>query len=151
MRFAGIMIAAPICVLLPFLTMARTRPHEERGRCMAAQQRLAKLRAEITEVEQDIDAACAAGVTTDAPHADEEEALARATSTATTTSTSTATATAHVPWAQALGVPYTASGYRRRQTSGKPCGPPQHRPVRRTPYRMGVALEPCRFGEFERM
>ena len=122
MGSAGIVIAAPIRVLL-LLTMAQARPHEEGGRCMAAQQRLAKLRAEMTEAQQDIEVACAAGVATDAPpHVDEEEA--RATFTIASTSTAAATATTYVPGAQALGVPYTAAGHRRRQTFGKPCAPP---------------------------
>ena len=121
MGSAGIVIAAPIRVLL-LLTMAQARPHEEGGRCMAAQQRLAKLRAEITEAQQDIEVACAAGVATDAPHVDEEEA--RATFTIASTSTAAAIATTYVPGAQALGVPYTAAGHRRRQTFGKPCAPP---------------------------
>ena len=121
MGSAGIVIAAPIRVLL-LLTMAHARLHEEGGRCMAAQQRLAKLRAEMTEAQQDIEVACAAGVATDAPHVNEEEA--RATFTIASTSTAAAIATTYVPGAQALGVPYTAAGHRRRQTFGKPCAPP---------------------------
>ena len=110
MRFAGIVIYAPICVLLLLLTVAQAKPQGEGGRCMAAQQRLAKLRAEIEGVEQEVDAACAA-VATDAPHVVEKTARARATFT----STFTATTTAHVAGAQALittytvGMPYTAS------------------------------------------
>ena len=56
-------MAAPIYVLLLSLFAAEARLQEEGGRCMAVQQRLAQLRAEIEEVEEEAALACSAGTT----------------------------------------------------------------------------------------
>jgi hypothetical protein len=64
----SIVVAAPIYALLLSLVVAEAGATDEGGRCTAVQQRLLKLRAEIQEVEQEAEAACAAGVPTDVPH-----------------------------------------------------------------------------------
>ena len=62
MSRAGIRVAAPIYLLLLSLVVAAARRHDEGGHCMAAQQRLSELRAEISVAEQEVQAACSAGI-----------------------------------------------------------------------------------------
>ena len=62
------MITAMVYTVLLFCVVAEDRLSNKGGRCIAAQQRLVKLRAEIREVEQDAEAACLADVTQNAPH-----------------------------------------------------------------------------------
>ena len=99
---AGVGIAAPIYTLLLSLVIAEAKRHDEGGRCMVAQERLAQLRAQIAEVEQEVQAACSAGVASDAPHPTTPplEGLA-------------------LPMREPLpDAASTTSGGRRRQTSG---------------------------------
>jgi hypothetical protein len=94
---AGVGIAAPIYTLLLSLVIAEAKRHDEGGRCMVAQERLAQLRAQIAEVEQEVQAACS-----DAPHPTPPplEGLA-------------------LPMREPLpDAASTTSGGRRRQTSG---------------------------------
>ena len=69
MSRAGIRVAAPIYLLLLSLVVAAARRHDEGGRCMAAQQRLSELRAEIAVAEQEVQAACSAVVAPASMHA----------------------------------------------------------------------------------
>jgi hypothetical protein len=105
-------MAAPIYVLLLSLFTAEARLQEEGVRCMAVQQRLAKLRAEIEEVEEEAALACSADTTP-------EPALP---------SKALVKDAAGVAWA-GLALPATpfladgasaSLGGRRRQTSGAP-------------------------------
>ena len=95
---------------------------------MVAQERLAQLRAQIAEVEQDVHAACSAGVALDPPRPTWEEAAGHVW--------------AGGPVQQPLpDAASTTSGGRRRQTSGP--APPSststkmHRTVR---YRMYIEM-----------
>jgi hypothetical protein len=104
LRIAG--FAARIFLLL-LLVVADARLHDDDGGlCMSAQQRLAKLRAEIKEAEQKAEAACSANVNPDALHYP-----AWVGGLADTTAAATATAAA------ALSSTATSVD-RRRQTSG---------------------------------
>ena len=97
---AGVGIAAPIYTLLLSLVIAEAKRHDEGGRCVVAQERLAQLRAQIAEVEQEVQAACSAGVASDAPTTPPLEGLA-------------------LPMREPLpDAASTTSGGRRRQTSG---------------------------------
>ena len=109
---AGIGIAAPIYTLLLSLVIAAAKRHDEGGRCVVAQERLAQLRAQIAEVEQEVHVACSAGVALD-PSRPTTPPLEEA-------------AAGHV-WVEGLALPVrqplpdaasTTSGGRRRQTSG---------------------------------
>ena len=62
MSRAGIGIAAPICALFLSLVMVAASLRDEGGLCIVAQQRLAQLRAQIAEFEQEAQIACSAGV-----------------------------------------------------------------------------------------
>ena len=104
---AGVGIAAPIYALLLSLVIANAKRHDEGGRCMVAQERLAQLRTQIADVEQEVQVACSAGVALDPPHLEEA-------------------AVGHV-WTGGLALPVhqplpdaasMTSGGRRRQTSG---------------------------------
>ena len=103
---AGVGIAAPIYTLLLSLVIADAKRHDEGGRCVVAQERLAQLRAQIAEVEQEVQAACSAGVALDPPRPTWEEAAG------------------HVWAGEPLRQPLpdaaasTTLGGRRRQTSG---------------------------------
>ena len=103
MGIAG--FAARIFLLL-LLVVADARLHDDGGLCMSAQQRLAKLRAEIKEAEQKAEAACSANVNPDALHYP-----AWVGELADTTAAATATAAAALSST-------TTSVDRRRQTSG---------------------------------
>ena len=71
---AGFGIAAPIYTLLLSLVLAEAKRHDEGGRCVVAQERLAQLRAEIAVAEQEVQVACSAGVARDPPRPTWEEA-----------------------------------------------------------------------------
>jgi hypothetical protein len=103
---AGVGIAAPIYTLLLSLVIADAKRHDEGGRCVVAQERLAQLRAQIAEVEQEVQAACSAGVALDPPRPTWEEAAGHMW--------------AEGPVRQPLpdAAASTTSGGRRRQTSG---------------------------------
>jgi hypothetical protein len=102
---AGIGIAAPIYTLLLSLVIADAKRHDEGGRCVVAQERLAQLRAQIAEVEQEVQAACPAGVALDPPRPTWEEAAGHMW----------AGGPVRQPIPDAAS---TTSGGRRRQTSG---------------------------------
>ena len=102
---AGVGIAAPIYTLLLSLVIAAAKRHDEGGRCVVAQERLAQLRAQIAEVEQEVHAACSASVALDPPRPTREEAAGHVW--------------AGGPVRQPLpDAASTTSGGRRRQTSG---------------------------------
>jgi hypothetical protein len=103
MRRASTTVAALIYAPLFLLGVAQTKNPDEGGRCIAVQQRLAELRAEIKEFEKEADAACSVSVTPIAPHppTPPRSPLAQAVSAT-----------------ESPDVPFTTSGHRRRQTSG---------------------------------
>jgi hypothetical protein len=102
MRRASTAVAALIFALL-VLGVAHAKNPDEGGRCIAVQQRLAELRAEIKEFEKEADAACSVSVTPIALHppAPPRSPLAQT-----------------VPVTEPPDEPYMTSGHRRRQTSG---------------------------------
>ncbi len=103
---AGVGIAAPIYTLLLSLVIAEAKRHDdEGGRCVVAQERLAQLRAQIAEVEQEVQFACSAGVALDPPRPTWEEAAGHVW----------AGGPVRQPLSDAAS---TTSGGRRRQTSG---------------------------------
>ena len=125
---AGVGIAAPIYTLLLSLVIADAKRHDEGGRCVVAQERLAQLRAQIAEVEQEVQAACSAGVALDPPRPTWEEAAGHVW--------------AGGPVRQPLpDAASTTSGGRRRQTSGpappSPTSTKMHCTVR---YRMIIEM-----------
>ena len=67
MSSAGIVTTTPIYVLFLSLLGTQGTRLEEGGGCVAVHQRLAKLRAEILEVEQEAEE-CSPTVNPDAPH-----------------------------------------------------------------------------------
>ncbi len=67
MSSAGIVVATPICVLFLSLLGTQGTRLEHGDGCVAVHLRLAKLRAEIMEVEQEAEE-CSPTVTPDAPH-----------------------------------------------------------------------------------
>ena len=110
MSRAGIGIAASIYLLLLSLVVAAAMRHDAGGRCMAAQQRLSALRAEIAVAEHEVQAVCSAGVAPASLHAPAPPVEVAAGE-----------------GAGGLGPPvaesrpdaaFTGSGGRRRQTSG---------------------------------
>ena len=62
MNSAGLM-----CVVLLSLVAAEARSHREVDRCMAVQQRITELRAEIVQLEHEAKNACSVDVTPDPP------------------------------------------------------------------------------------
>jgi hypothetical protein len=110
MNSAGLM-----CVVLLSLVAAEARRHKEIDRCMAVQQRLTELRAEIVQLEHEAKNACSVDGTPDSPHPPTPPLEEVAAGAASWAGRRALPITRSIP-----DKPSTTSGGRRRQTSGTP-------------------------------
>lgn len=108
MNSAGLM-----CVVLLSLVVPEARSHREIDRCMAVQQRLTELRAEIEQVEHEAKNACSVDGTPDSPHPPAPPLEEVAAGAASWAGRRALPITGSIP-----DNPSTTSGGRRRQTSG---------------------------------
>ena len=123
MSRAGIGIAAPIRALFLSLIMVAARRRDEGDLCIVAQQRLAQLRAQIAEFEQETQIACSAGVALDRPHPTTPLVEEAASGAASMGGIAAAIAPSVSQSLLTAASTTTTSDGRRRQTSGTatPC------------------------------